>query len=263
MADDAGAWVYAVAGGIQREWLDGVSGVAAGSVHSVAAAGLAAAVTAVNLAEFGEEALRDRLEDLSWLETTARSHHSVIEAVGLHAPVVPLRLATIYHGDAGVAAMLAERREAFAATLGRVAARTEWGVKVYQVARPDPRASAAGPVRPAAGGAGAAYLRRRRMELSASDDSRRAAAAGAENVHAELRLLAAASQLRPPQGPQLTGKAAAMILNAAYLVDDERSGAFAVAVENLAARHPGVRIELTGPWPAYSFATVDEPETAG
>jgi hypothetical protein len=45
-----------------------------------------------------------------------------------------------------------------------------------------------------------------------------------------------------------------MVLNAAYLVADERADELAGAVAGLTARRPAVRLTLTGPWPAYSFA---------
>jgi hypothetical protein len=45
-----------------------------------------------------------------------------------------------------------------------------------------------------------------------------------------------------------------MILNAAYLLDSAHGEDFAAAVAALAGQHPGLRIELTGPWPPYSFA---------
>jgi hypothetical protein len=48
-----------------------------------------------------------------------------------------------------------------------------------------------------------------------------------------------------------------MILNVAYLIDDDRADAFAAAADELRARLSGVRIELTGPWPAYSFTELD------
>ena len=264
MAGDFGVWVYAISDSIRREWLGDVTGLGGHPVYAVEAAGLAAAVTAVSLDEFGEQPLRRHLEDLAWLEAIARMHHHVIEIVADHRPVVPMRLATVYHHDAGVAAMLAARREVVAAALGRVTARTEWGVKVYAaqipvtVAEPAAAASAGG----AAASAGAAYLRRRRTELTASEDARQVTVASAEHVHTTLGRLAAAAQLRAPQAPQLTGQTGRMILNGAYLVDDEQSGDFAAAAAGLADRHPEVRIELTGPWPPYSFAAVDEHEAA-
>jgi hypothetical protein len=46
-----------------------------------------------------------------------------------------------------------------------------------------------------------------------------------------------------------------MVLNAAYLLDagGEIGDRFAATVAELASAHPELRIELTGPWPPYSF----------
>ncbi len=48
-----------------------------------------------------------------------------------------------------------------------------------------------------------------------------------------------------------------MVLNAAYLLDDDRADSFAAAVRALSDRYPGLRLELTGPWPPYSFAAAE------
>ncbi len=261
MTEDLAIWAYAVADSIEREWLDGMTGVGGHPVHTAQGAGLAAAVTAVPLDEYGEEPLRHHLEDIAWLEATAVTHHRVIETIARHRRVVPMRLATMYHSDASVAAMLTARRAELTAALGRVEGRTEWGVKVYAAHSVHPaiaaESPAAAPAGPAPSSPGIAYLRRRRTELSAREDARRDAVASAEDIHSSLRPLTVAAQLRVPQDPRLTGMAEPMILNGAYLVQDTQSAEFAAAVHNLAGRHPGVRIELTGPWPPYSFAAVD------
>jgi hypothetical protein len=257
MTDDCGVWVYAVADKLAAQWFSGADGVGGGSIRLVRAAGLAAAVTTVRLTEFGAEALRARLEDLAWLESIARMHHRVIEIIAGQVPVVPLRLATVYRNDDRVAAMMAERQQDIAAALDRVRGRTEWGVKAYaaDVAGQDRAAEIARD--DAAASPGAAYLRQRRRQLDAGDQAKRGAVASAERIHAGLGRLAAAAELRAPQDPQLSGQRDRMILNAAYLVDDERSAQFEAAVQRVADEHSPVRIELTGPWPPYSFALPD------
>lgn len=105
-----------------------------------------------------------------------------------------------------------------------------------------------------------AYLRRRRDALSARRDSWREAAESARLAHAALGRHAAESRLHAPQSPQLSGRTEPMVLNAAYLLDDDRAGQFAQAVAALNDRNPRLRLELTGPWPPYSFA---EPDTGG
>lgn len=245
-----GVWVYAVAADDRAAGLDEVTGVAGEVPRAITAAGLTAVAGDVALAEFGEAALRRNLEDLDWLEATARAHHQVIDAVARQGPVVPMRLATVYRDDANVGVALAERGADFRAALERTAARQEWGVKAY-AARPAAPATA-GPA-----SSGAAYLQRRRQELSAQQDTTRAATAAAEQVHAALSRLAAGTRLHPPQSPQLTGNSAPMILNAAYLLDSGLGQRFAEAVAGLAEQHQAVRLELTGPWPPYSFAAIE------
>jgi hypothetical protein len=279
VAEATGVWIYAIAETVGPASLGEVSGVGGGPVRRVEAAGLMAIVQDVGLDTYGESALRRNLEDLAWLEAAARAHHRVIDAVGRLTPVVPMRLATVYSDDAGVRTVLAERGADFHQALRRIGTRREWGVKAYEVPKSGtggaPGGPAAGPATagpatagPAAAGAGtgtgagtgAAYLQRRRSELSAHQDARRAAWRSAQQVHGELSRLAAENRMHAPQAPQLTGTREPMILNAAYLLDDGRGDDFAAAVSALAEQYPGVRLELTGPWPPYSFAGPDEGE---
>ena len=260
MSDRPGIWAYAVAGRMSPGWFSGLPGVGGQPVEVITAAGLAAAVSPVSLAEYGEAALRRHLEDLDWLEKTGRAHHQIVAAVAEHGPVIPLRLATVYRDRGRLTTMLTARQADFAEAIGRVTDRTEWGVKVFAG-----RQDAASPAQPgsagrksAGPGSGTAYLRRRRTQLDAGAQTRRAAAQSAETIHATLGALAAATDVRPAQAPQLTGRKEQMILNGAYLVDDDQSAQFTAAVEQMADSHEPVRVELTGPWPPYSFAYVGE-----
>jgi hypothetical protein len=252
-----GVWAYAVAG---RDLAPAVrvTGVGGGPVRTVAAAGLTTVAEDVPLAEFGEESLRRHLEDLAWLETAARAHHRVIDAVAQQGPLVPMQFATVYEGDAGLVAMLEERAPDLRAVLRRVSGRREWGVKLYPARQPEPGDAGGDAAAPTGPGAGAAYLRRRRDQLASQKETRRDTLTSAEAIHAELSRHAACARLYPPQAPQLTGSQAPTVLNAAYLVDEEREGGFAAIAASLAERHPGVRLELSGPWPPYSFAGAEE-----
>jgi hypothetical protein len=256
-----GVWIYAVTGPVSAASLDQLSGVGGGPVRAIAAGELTAVVADVGLAEFGEQALRRNLEDLAWLETTARAHHRVIDALARLGPLVPIRLATVYSSDAGVTTMLAARDADFRAALAGIRGRTEWGVKAY-AGRPGAQDAPADSEAPASRetGAGAAYLQRRRGQLTAQKNARRQMLADAEAIHAELSGHAVGTRLHPPQAPQLTGTKALMILNAAYLVDDERGEEFASVVAALAERYTSAELELTGPWPPYSFAADVERE---
>ena len=76
-------------------------------MRALTCSGLTALVSNVSLAEFGEAALRESLENLAWLDEVARLHHYVIDAAARLFPLLPVRLATVYSGDAAVCAALA------------------------------------------------------------------------------------------------------------------------------------------------------------
>ncbi|MHA6618761.1 GvpL/GvpF family gas vesicle protein [Pseudonocardia sp. DLS-67] len=227
------------------------AGVDGAPVRRVVAGGLAAVVSSVDPVRFSEESLRRSLEDLQWLETTARAHHAVVDATARGGPVAPVRFATVYLDDDRVRALLTEREAEFAAALARVRGRVEWGVKGFAVPSATPAE-----LEPAPGaGPGASYLARRLAERKRAARGQEEALAAAEAVHRELAAVALASRRYPAQDPRLTGRSEEMVLNAAYLVEDD--GALRQVVEQRAAGP--VRLELTGPWAPYSFATLEEP----
>jgi hypothetical protein len=274
MSDDRGVWAYAITeddGGADVSRLTGVAGA---NVRAARAAGLIAVVSDVDLAEFGEVALRRNLEDLAWLETVARAHHSVIDAASRLFPLLPTRLATVYSSDESMAAALGPRREELLAALRRVGGRVEWGVKAYAVAEAEPdervpaQGAAGGPAEPAADapgaggrGAGLAYLKRRRAQLSARSEAWRSALAAARAVHARLSRHAVLTRLYPAQSPQLSGNQRPMVLNAAYLLDANDGTGFASHVAAAGDAQPELELDLNGPWPPYSF-TADGAQSA-
>jgi hypothetical protein len=229
------------------------AGVDGAPVHRVVAGRLAAVVSAVDPVGFGEEALKRSLEDLQWLEATARAHHAVVAAAAGAGPVAPVRLATVYLDEERVRGLLTERADAFTGALDRVRGRVEWGVKGFAAPSDAPVAP-----EPAAGaGPGASYLARRLAERNRAAAGHEEALAAAEEAHRALAAVALASRRYPPQDPRLTGRREQMVLNAAYLVDAEGAAPLLQAVEERSAG--AVRLELTGPWAPYSFATLEEP----
>jgi Gas vesicle synthesis protein GvpL/GvpF len=210
---------------------------------------LAAVVSEVPLADFGEERLRERLADMEWLERTARTHEEVLEMIGQDATLIPMRLCSVYHDQDGVKRMLAREAHALADALEHLQGKTEWGVKVFAslpsgvVADREPSAS------------GTDYMQRRRSDR----DRRRAADQQLYEVcveiHEQLATIAADALSSPPQRPEVSGHPGDMLLNGVYLVRDEQRGAFLALVDELHARHAEDDLEVvaTGPWPAYNF----------
>ncbi|MGK5533781.1 GvpL/GvpF family gas vesicle protein [Streptomyces sp. URMC 129] len=253
MSDDGHLWyVYAVTRGGAGPLPEGLRGVRDTEPATVAEAGLAAVVSRVPARDFGEEPLREHLEDLAWLERTARAHQRVVDGLATAGGVLPLRLATVCRDETGVRRLLTVHRERFAAALDRLAGRVEWGVKVYaDPAAAAPPAPAAPAARPASG---RDYLRQRGRLRLAEDAARREAEEAVRSVHDALAGAAEGARLHPPQDARLSGEHGQNLLNGAYLVRREDGRAFCALAGELAGRLSGFRLSLTGPWAPYSFA---------
>ncbi|MFI1538516.1 GvpL/GvpF family gas vesicle protein [Streptomyces anandii] len=252
-------YVYAICRPLEAPLQAQLTGVAGAPAKPLAHHGLIAVVSEVPEQDFAEEPLRAHLEDLDWLAATARAHQGVIDALTVVTTPLPLRLATVFRDDSGVRSMIEAREDHIRRTLDRLEGRVEWGVKVYLENAESERAgqSAEPAPRPASG---RDYLRRRRQESRAHEDQWQRAEAFATALHGKLSAFAEDTRLHPPQNAALTGAAGRNVLNAAYLVPRAHSEEFVELVDRTKDDSPGMRVELTGPWAAYSFAGDTPPE---
>jgi hypothetical protein len=242
-------YVYAVCRPFGTPLQAQLTGVAGDPPRALIHHGLMAVVSHVPERDFAEEPLRAHLEDLDWLTETARAHQGVIDALTTVTTPLPLRLGTVFHDDSGVRTMMEAREEDFQRTLDRLEGRVEWGVKVY--AESEPQESARPAQKPASG---RDYLRQRRMQTRSHEEMWQKAEAFSSRLHEELSAFAEDSRLHPPQNPALSKATGRNVLNAAYLVPRANSEEFVELVDRTKGEAPGMRIELTGPWAAYSFA---------
>lgn len=244
-------------------------GVGEAPVDTVTEGPLAALVSTVPAAEFGQAEVHERLEDLRWLEATARAHRRVVDEAADAVCVLPLRLITVYRDEDAVRGALAEHAARFERLLAELDGRLEWGVKAYTQA-PEDRPEPYGPPTSSAG-SGRDFLRRRLRDRQVREVALQEADGLARTVHQTLEDAAERSHLHRPQDARLAEAVGSTdgadggavprgrnVLNGAYLVPRERASAFAETVAELAARSPALRLELTGPWAPYSFTELPE-----
>ncbi|MEV2252872.1 GvpL/GvpF family gas vesicle protein [Streptomyces sp. NPDC050147] len=245
-------YVYAICRPFDAALQAQVTGVDGAPPGQVSHHGLIAVVGTVPEQDFAEEPLRRHLEDLDWLSATARAHQSVIDALTAVTTPLPLRLATVFRDDAGVRAMMEAREDSLRRTLERLDGRVEWGVKIYadaEAARP-----AAEPEKAVSG---RDYLRQRRQRNRAHEEMWESAEKFARRLHDTLCEQAEDARLHAPQNSALSKESGRNVLNAAYLVPRADSEAFVELVERVKGEESGMRVELTGPWAAYSFAGME------
>jgi hypothetical protein len=228
------------------------TGIGARPVELVAEGDVGALASSVPAGEFGEAALRERLEDRAWLERTAREHEEALERALAATAVIPFRLCTVYESRDGLREFLSAHGPALASLLRRLDGRVELGVKAYFAEAP---AATAEPQ------SGREYLLRRQREREAAEEAARFKVECARASHERLAAAAEEARANPPQPPELSGRTDEMLLNGAYLVrrDDRRLTDAVAELESLYGPR-GVTYEITGPWPPYNFVP---PEVVG
>ncbi len=230
----------------------------------VTSAGLGAVVSRVPWSVFGDEHLKTNLEDLAWLERTARAHEAVVEATRAQTTMIPMRLCTLFRTRAAIAEMLAREAETLDDALRRLAGKTEWSVKVMAdraavgkslmlAVVDEPSADEVSP--------GHQYLRGRQAERRTAGEVDEWLRHTIGDIHESLTGKAGSALCNPVQRPELTGYEGEMLLNGVYLVDDLLTDDFRTCVDSLSRRYSsaGIRLELTGPWPPYNFVAAAEP----
>ncbi len=222
---------------------------------------LAAVVSAVPLADYGEDALQARLSNPAWTAVRAMRHEKVVEHFARRASVVPLRFGTIYRERAGVRAMLSERDEGLRAIIERLRGREEWGINILcdrkllfeailslspRLRELNEQAASASP--------GQSYLMRKKIEALRATEARVEMKRVAAKIEAELAPRSFGTvRLRVLKTE--SDEQGELVAKLAFLVARTGFEEFRAAAERIAQEHApaGFKLELTGPWPAYNF----------
>ena len=221
-----------------------------------------AIVSKVSLVEFDQEALETNLQDTQWLAAKVYAHESIIEAVFAHCTLIPMRFCTIFRSESRVREMLGEHHDDFVNTLTRLEGKKEWGLKVFgdgailaqRIGEVSDRVKRL-EMEMAEKSGGAAYLWKKRLEEAIAGEIDRVGIECAQHGHDRLSSRAEESVTNPLQGKEITSRMEEMILNGAYLVADERLGAFQAELAGLEDEYGalGFSFQVSGPWPPYNF----------
>ncbi|MDQ4008757.1 MAG: GvpL/GvpF family gas vesicle protein, partial [Actinomycetota bacterium] len=231
--------------------LAGVSGIDGEAPLSIVQHGELGLVVSRMRLDLMDDVSEDDLSETGALATLARRHDQVVRAVFEHGPVLPLRFGTVVTDDDGARRLLEEHDSTARRRLAHLDTHREWGVRLTR----DPDA-----VDPAdedrdsrRAMTGTDYLTSRRDALQQSQRAeQRTAALGAE---VEDALRAHAVDLVHRGG----GPGSGLVADLAYLVPSAEQDEFLAATDRLRndVSDRGVMLEVTGPWPPYSFATLE------
>lgn len=233
---------------------------------------LMAIVSPVPLAEFGPEALEANLQDLAWVRDRVLGHQQVLARLLDRHTLIPFKFGALFSSEDSVREMMGQHYQRFEETLARLEGAAEWGVKIFCSRQDLPkrlRETGEGleTLRQAISRApeGAAYFLRKKLEQAAEREAQDVIDACVRESHRCLAGHARQAVANPVQPPEVHRRGTEMILNGAYLVDDGSLRAFRAATASLNEAYAslGMSVELTGPWPPFSFVAENTGVSSG
>lgn len=244
---------------IERVGVEGVGGGAGERARVVRAGGFDAVVVEAPRGMFeGAEAER-RLRDVDWLAPRAARHAAIVQAAMDRAGgrgVMPVGFGSVFSGERALGEALGRGAGEIRAFLGSAAGCAEWSVRLTGDRG---RMIEAGVVALAGAGGvsgGAGYLMRRKLEERAQGWVRERVVEAVdglidrlEGTFRDVVERAVAAEAEAAGGPWVAG-------HLAFLIGEGEARAFDGAIESAGAWLEsgfGLDVELTGPWPAFSF----------
>ena len=208
--------------------------------------GVWAAVADAPLEQFTGAELQKSLQDVEVIAAHALAHASVVEFFFRRAPVIPLKLFTLFSSDDTARAHLHQQAPKLTRMFAALRGLEEWGIRI--VAGEVEAESA----RSLSSGRDYLQVKKRLHEQTIAPPQ-----SAVRTLNGALTSIAkAAAKTRKETFPP-PGKGRPYVTGASYLVKSSRRGTWkkqiAKTAEELAAK--GHRLEMSGPWPPYHFVS--------
>ena len=221
----------------------------------------AAVLCETPLEEFVGADAEKRLQDLSWIGPRAIRHEEIIMAFSRQGPVLPVRFGTVFSSREHMMATLEKHLKKITEFLRYIADKEEWTLKglmnrqaartCFMTQRLAEQADDLTLLSP-----GKRYFAEQRLKLAVDKDLQFRLRAGTEEVIKRLNAIALDFSPRRLLSRDLTEKDEEMFFNGAFLIpkvspDRLKETVFELNTEG---KGRGLRYDLSGPWPPYSFA---------
>lgn len=252
-------YVYAIAREAVKPHVEAIDqsrefgSVSRGRVHAI--------YTPVAREEFSQEALDRRSGDLDWLGSIGYRHQAVVSHLMRETAIIPLRAFTLFSSTESLGSYLEGSGPALDKLLDRLDGKQEWTLQIEF----DPKKWNDALVHRVASmrdltrqiesaGEGKAFLLRKKLD----EERKRASRAAEEELVAEIEKAVLAKlacqtivenrEDRDGAFPQIN-----------VLINRDEDAALQEIHLSVADRHAedGVTVSISGPWPPYTFARVD------
>jgi len=229
--------------------------------------GFSALVEQVSLNEFWGDNIKKNLTDKKWLETKILKHNRVISEAAKKWAVIPMKFGTVFESEGSLQKTLNEKAGQFVSLLSTLKGKEEWGAKLFcnmekfkdiVSTMDDDVIKMRMEIKDKP--AGVAYFMKKKIEKLIEKRTELIVDKYVIETHEKLSQRSFRSCLNKLQSRGMTKRKDKMVLNGAYLVEKKKIGGFNREISNLQKgfEKKGFQIELSGPWPSYSFVNLEQ-----
>jgi len=234
-------------------------------VYSIYSQGIYAIVSKVSASKFGEDNLKKKLTDMSWVERNVRQHEDLVEAIMGETTVLPFKFASIFRTEKNVEKLLKENNAEFKKIITDLEGTDEWGLKIYcspeklkalleeknELIREKAQEITS------AGKGKAYFLKKKRDELIKNMLNEKISEY-TQNSFEKLKKMSSRARINKILPKEITEKKEDMVLNSAFLVNKKQIIGFNRVLANLKTKYSdkGLILDCSGPWPPYNFCSI-------
>lgn len=268
----SGLYIYCIIrrSAVVNTELKGIDG--AGALFPVQYRELAAVVSRVELESFKPRSAGAGKEaDMEWIEEKARAHERIVEQLMKDNDLLPAKFCSIVSGEEALTAFLSDNYLEYERALRRLEGRQEWSVKVCMdfeklrrfiadnTAEIKERTQMLSYMSDTA-----AYLIRRKIDSLVNERTEDRFNAIVAHIARALRAVSECESLSKPEPPKRGQPEYPVVFKASYLVEKAGLHLFNQQLNELSdeLEPEGAALEITGPWPPYSFVRDLEKEDA-
>jgi len=226
---------------------------------------IGAAVSTVWLSEFGEDGLHNNIRNnIDWVEEKARSHTLILEQISEQYSTAPVKFCTIFNDRKPILQLLAEKYKELSHVMEAVEGKKEWTVKVFcqketyykqvENEKKEKLESALQRRSP-----GAAYLLKKKFNETVKLAFEKALSERVNGIYRLLQNYAEDIVLEVCLNSNDNESSRKMVLKCSLLISGENVQGFLMKMNetNESSNPDGLFLEITGPWPPYSFTVVN------
>ncbi|MFA4853560.1 MAG: GvpL/GvpF family gas vesicle protein [Bacteroidales bacterium] len=217
--------------------------------------------------EFSEENLKKKFADLSWIDINARGHIEVISQIMKSCTVIPFKFGTIFKSEESLGKFISDYSDSLKENLINIEGKEEWSVKIYfdrkvlneQIAELSEEVrNLEQQISESSQGKGF-ILKKKKNEIIEKEVEKVIKSCG-QTCYDECKNISELSRTNNLLPNELTERNDDMILNVSFFIKKQRVVDFVNAVDLLQGKfnNIGFDIDVSGPWPPFSFVTVKE-----